>query len=244
MIRRALVGVALSVLPAGCAPSPPPVAIGATGTAHRVTFLCEHGQNIVVTFQGNGAMLERDGASVRLSAQPVASGIHYAGAGHDLRGKGHEATWTDPSGVARDCRDQEWAMKQPQIQEPAVQLAGSAWRLVHFQSSDDAIGTVIPPRVERYTLNFGADGALALRLDCNRGMAQWSAEPSSRNGGALTIKAGAMTRAMCGADAIDTRLARDLAFVRSYTLAGGRLHLALQADAGSYVWEPLTDGAR
>lgn len=241
MIRAAVAATALALLLAGCAQT------GTAGVAdapRRVTFLCERGQNIAVAFQGDSATLEHDGASVRLSAQPVASGIHYAGGGHDLRGKGHEATWTDPAGVARACRDQEWAMKQPQMQEPTAQLAGSNWRLVHFESSDDAIGTIIPPRVERYTLSFGADGALTLRLDCNRGTAQWSAEPASSRGGSLSIRAGAMTRAMCGADAIDTRLARDLAYVRSYTLVGGRLHLSLQADAGSYVWAPLIDDER
>jgi len=44
---------------------------------------------------------------------------------------------------------------------------------------------------------------------------------------------------MCGPGAIDSRLARDLGYVRSYTLLpDGRLSLALQADAGIYLWAP------
>jgi hypothetical protein len=30
--------------------------------------------------------------------------------------------------------------------------------------------------------------------------------------------------------------------VRSFTLADGRLNLALEADAGIHVWEPVADG--
>ncbi len=51
-----------------------------------------------------------------------------------------------------------------------------------------------------------------------------------------------MTRAMCGPGAIDTRLARDMGWVRSFTIADGRLNLALEADAGIYVWEQAADG--
>lgn len=130
------------------------------------------------------------------------------------------------------------SMQEPQVQEPAPSLTGTTWRLVHFQSSDDTIGTIVPPNVERYTLQFMPDGALAMRLDCNRGTARWEASSASSRGGSLKISPGAMTRAMCGPGAIDTRLASDLALVRSYTWADGRLSLALQADAGIYLWEP------
>jgi hypothetical protein len=51
-----------------------------------------------------------------------------------------------------------------------------------------------------------------------------------------------MTRAMCGAGAMDTRLAQDMTKVRSFTLADGRLNLALEADAGIYVWESMSPG--
>jgi heat shock protein HslJ len=123
---------------------------------------------------------------------------------------------------------------------PAAQvLAGTTWRLVRFQSSDDAIGAVVPPRVERYTLAFGNEGVLALGLDCNRGTARWEVTSTSRRGGGLDIKPGPMTRAWCGKDAIDARLARDLADVRSFTLVDGQLSLALKADGGLYVWAPL-----
>jgi len=211
-------------------------------TPRRVVFLCDRGQSITVSFEGGTATLSTGNQTVRLERQPVASGIHYRGDGHDLRGAGPEVTWASPDGINRHCRDQDWAMRQKQIQEPRASLAGTSWTLVHFQSSDDAIGKVVPPNLECYTLHFGTDGAAALQLDCNRATASWEAKPSSALGGALTMSPGAITRAMCAPGALDTRIARDLAHVRSFTLADGRLSLALEADAGFYVWTPVPGG--
>jgi len=121
-----------------------------------------------------------------------------------------------------------------QIPEPPANLAGTSWRLVYFQPSGAGANPVVPPRVERYTLDFGADGTLALRLDCNRATARWQAIPSGR--GALSVTAGAMTRAFCGDDALDGRIAQDLEKIRSFKVEDGRLFLSLDAGAGTYVW--------
>jgi heat shock protein HslJ len=241
---RALLAAALGliVLMAGaCAPRS-----GGAGMAaeRRVTFLCPRGVFLNVAFAGDTARLESGDTRAVLQAQPVASGLHYAGGGHDLRGKGSDVTWTDAAGTAVDCRDQEVAMRQPQIQEPVPQLPGTRWRLVHFQSSDDAIGTVVPPRVERYEISFGADGRAALMLDCNRANAGFTATPTSARGGELRFAPGMMSRAFCGADALDGRIARDLDNIRSFTIIGNRLSLALLADGGLYVWERLADAGQ
>ena len=53
-----------------------------------------------------------------------------------------------------------------QIPEPPVNLAGTSWRLVYFQPFGG--NPVVPPRVDRYTLDFGADGVLALGLEIGR----------------------------------------------------------------------------
>jgi heat shock protein HslJ len=121
-------------------------------------------------------------------------------------------------------------------------LAGSKWKLVRFQSMDDAIGTVVPPHAERYTIEFAPDGGLALQLDCNRGMGRWEASPASAADGTLTITGGAMTRAMCGPGALDTQIARDLAYVTHYKFVDGQLSLSLKADSGIYLWAPATRG--
>lgn len=230
--------MALAVATGGCTSTNNTSAGTGANASHKVTFLCDRGQNIDVSFTDGRATLETANTSVALVQQPAASGISYAGGGHQLRGKGPEMTWTDASGTVRNCRDQEWAMKQPQIQEPRQELGGTTWRLVHFQSSDDAIGKIIPPNLEKYTLQFMPDGKLAMQLDCNRGTASWKVADVTANSATLTISPVAMTRAMCGPGAIDTRLARDMEFVSSYTMAGGKLHMALKMDSGFYVWEP------
>ena len=49
-------------------------------------------------------------------------------------------------------------------QTPQI-LAGTAWRLVEFQSMDDAVGTVRPDDPSRYTMRLKGDGTVALRLN-------------------------------------------------------------------------------
>jgi hypothetical protein len=57
-------------------------------------------------------------------------------------------------------------------------LAGTSWRLLQFQSMDDAIGTLRPEDSSLYTLRLNSDGTVTMRLNCNRAMGSWSAEPS------------------------------------------------------------------
>src|SRR5690606_12631108 len=49
----------------------------------------------------------------------------------------------------------------------APQLVGN-WRFVEFESSSDEIGTIRPDDPNKYTMTLGADGRVAMRLDCNR----------------------------------------------------------------------------
>lgn len=129
-------------------------------------------------------------------------------------------------------------MQQPQVQPQAPALAGTTWTLVAFESSDDAIGRTVPPQPERYRMSFLADGNLALQLDCNRARGRWEITAPSSTGGSLALQGGAMTRAMCQPGAWDTRIARDLSHIRSFTLRDGKLFLALEADGGIYEFSP------
>jgi heat shock protein HslJ len=107
---------------------------------------------------------------------------------------------------------------------------------VQFQSSDNAIGTIKPEDSTRFTLEPGADGRVAMRVDCNRGTGRWSATPTSPKGGSLSVGPLALTRAACPHAALADRLGADSPRVRSYTLAGDTLNLALVADAGVCTW--------
>jgi heat shock protein HslJ len=123
---------------------------------------------------------------------------------------------------------------------PPDPLAGTRWELVAIQSMDDAQGTTRIEQPERYTLLFGADGQLSLRLDCNRGSGRWVHTPAAAGAasGSLQIGPVASTRALCPPPSLDTRVARDLGYVRSYRLKNGRLYLSLMADGGIYEWRP------
>jgi heat shock protein HslJ len=129
------------------------------------------------------------------------------------------------------------------VDPPASPLAGTRWQLVSIQSMDDAQGRVRPPEPARYTLEFGADGRVAVRLDCNRGSATWQAQPAAHGGphrasGQLLMGPLTTTRAMCPPDSLAPRLASSWPYVRSYLIEAGQLHLSLMADGGILSWAP------
>jgi heat shock protein HslJ len=216
----------------GCAQNRP-----AGPPARRLAqFNCNGGERLSIAFDGRSAQVETSrGASVVMQQQPAGSGFWYASKDQAIRGKGGDLTWTRADGTTVACRDEAWSMRHPQIQPPTPTLGGSAWVLVNYHSSDDAIGAVVPPHPERYEFQFEPDGRLILQLDCNRANGRWRvASASGAAGGSLELKGGAMTRAMCGKGAMDAQIARDLDRVRSFTLRGDRLYLGLEADAGVY----------
>ena len=123
--------------------------------------------------------------------------------------------------------------------ESSDPLAGTDWRLVQFQSMDDAIGTIRPADPSVFTMRLQEDGTVSMRLDCNRATGNWSAEPAADGAsGRFSFGPLATTRALCPPPNLDERIARDAAYVRGYILRDGRLHLSLMADAGIYTWEP------
>lgn len=117
-------------------------------------------------------------------------------------------------------------------------LAGTGWRLLAFQSMDDAIGTVRTDP-SRYTMRLNTDGTVTMHLDCNLANGTWSAEPSGDGeSGRFEFGPLATTHALCPPPSIDERIAAQSGFVRSYLLKDGRLHLNLMADGGVFVWAP------
>jgi heat shock protein HslJ len=122
-----------------------------------------------------------------------------------------------------------------------VDLAGSSWRLVELQSSDDSIGIVRPDDPAKYEMMLNANGTAALRLDCNRGTGRWMSTATNRTQGAMTFSPLAMTRAACPPGSLDTRIARELGFVRTYLANGDTLRLIMMADGGIQVWSRLNE---
>nr|MCU0256121.1 META domain-containing protein [Vicinamibacterales bacterium] len=121
-------------------------------------------------------------------------------------------------------------------------LASTDWRLVEFQSMDDAQGTVRPRDPSLYTMRLNGDGTLAMRLDCNRATGNWSADAGpDGSSGRFEFGLIAATSARCPPPNLDERVTGQAQYVRSYLLRDGRLHLSLMADGGIFVWEPLLD---
>jgi heat shock protein HslJ len=112
-------------------------------------------------------------------------------------------------------------------------LQGTTWRLVRFQGGDGR--TLTPDDPEKYTIEFGADGRLAARVDCNRGRGTWKTSgPSQLEFGPL-----ALTRAQCPPGSLHDQIAKQWTFVRSYMTKNGHLFLSLMADGGIYEFEPV-----
>lgn len=123
-------------------------------------------------------------------------------------------------------------------QMPFAGLEGTRWRLVEFQSMDDAQGTTRPNDRDKYTITFNNDGTLSAQIDCNRGVGPWRNDISNATGGSLEIGPLAVTRAFCPEPSMGTMLEQQLGYVRSFTITANRLNMALMADGGIIVWEP------
>lgn len=120
-----------------------------------------------------------------------------------------------------------------QSPSPESSLAGTSWRLVEFRGGDGKV--LRPDDPNKYTVAFGKDGRVAVRIDCNRGSGTWKS-PSANQ---LTFGPLALTRMACLNASLYDRVAKDWDYVRSYTRKDGHLFLSLMADAGIYEYEPL-----
>ena len=118
-------------------------------------------------------------------------------------------------------------------------LAGTSWRLVEFQSMDDAQGTTRASDPTQYTMRLDADGTVTMRLGCNRATGRWRAEPGAEGtSGRFEFGALATTSALCPPPRLDELVTRQAPYVRSFLLRDGRLFLSLMADGGIFAWAP------
>lgn len=121
-------------------------------------------------------------------------------------------------------------------------LAGTEWRLVAFQSMDDAQGTERPSDPSLYTMSLHADGSVAMRLNCNRATGTWQAQAGPEGtSGQFSFGPLAATMALCPPPSMDERVTSQASYVRSYLLKDGKLYLSLMADGGIFEWEPLEE---
>ena len=126
--------------------------------------------------------------------------------------------------------------------EPAADnpLAGTSWRLLEFQSMDDAQGTTRPDDPSLYTMTLNEDGTVNMRLNCNRANGVWKIDPSADPlNGSFVFGPLAMTKALCPPPSMDELVGRQVQHIRGYLLKDGNLYLSLMADSGVFAWEPM-----
>lgn len=111
------------------------------------------------------------------------------------------------------------------------ELTGTSWRLVRILGMDDSLAE--PEDRSLYTLEFGEDGTVALRADCNRGNGSWTSESARQ----LQFGPIASTRAMCPPGSISDRYLGQFERVRSYVIRDGNLFLATTSDGSIIEFE-------
>jgi len=112
-------------------------------------------------------------------------------------------------------------------------VTGVVWQWVEFQSSDGSVITANDP--SRYTIEFMTDGSLQVLADCNRGFGDAKIEGNSID---LIV---ATTRMMCAEDSQFDEFLMVLDQAVSWVIRDGMLALALPADAGIALFQPVLD---
>jgi len=108
----------------------------------------------------------------------------------------------------------------------AASLQGVTWEWEGFSSPTEQ-RTIDTP--DRYTIRFDSGGRVAVRADCNRGTASYTATAD----GELTVTPMALTRAMCPPGSMSDRFARDVGSATRFDVRDSSLVLTLPANGGT-----------
>ena len=120
----------------------------------------------------------------------------------------------------------------------ASELDGTSWQLVKLVRPDDT--TLLPDDKSKYTITFGRNGRVSMRVDCNRGSTTWK----SPRAGELKFGSWSRTSAKCGPGSLHDQIVTEGANVRTYFIKDGRLFLSGMAGGGSYELEPFSSQKR
>ena len=112
-------------------------------------------------------------------------------------------------------------------------LSGTSWRLVKFQGPDER--TFTPDDKSKYTITFGNDGRVRVRVDCNRGSSTWRVNAK----GELQFGSWSRTSAKCGPGSLHDQIVNEGAAVRNFVIKDGHLFLSGMEGGGYYELEPV-----
>jgi len=125
------------------------------------------------------------------------------------------------------------AQTQPQN---APNLGGTSWQLVGVRGNGGK--TLSPEERAKYAIEFGTDGRVTARIDCNQGRSIWTSSGPSR----LVLGPLALTHAQCPPGSLHDRMVKDWNLVRSYEIKDSHLFLSLMTKGGIYEFEPIAVG--
>ena len=112
-------------------------------------------------------------------------------------------------------------------------LSGTSWQLVKFQGPDER--AFAPDDKSKYTITFGKNGRVTIRVDCNRGSSTWKANEK----GELEFGSWSRTTAKCGPKSLHDQIVTEGAAVTNFVIKDGHLFLSGMAAGGYYELEPM-----
>ena len=112
-------------------------------------------------------------------------------------------------------------------------LSGTSWQLVKFKGPDER--TFAPDDKSKYTIKFGSDGRVVVRVDCKRGNSTWKVTAN----GELKFGSWSRTSAKCGPGSLHDQIVTEGAAVRNFAIKDGHLFLSGMEAGGYYELEPL-----
>lgn len=117
----------------------------------------------------------------------------------------------------------------PELSPDERALIASTWYLESIIDTQEEI-RLRPQLSDRHSVTFQRDGSVTMQLDCNRGNANWDADPRGGGTGDLSIGRVASTRALCPPPTYGERLAAELPQVDSYELGVEGRSLMLRSE--------------
>lgn len=104
-------------------------------------------------------------------------------------------------------------------------VVGTVWEWVNFITPKEKIEAGAP---EHYTLQFMADGHIAVQADCNRGMGSYTITDNR-----IAFSPIALTMMMCPEGSLSGRFVHELARATSFFERDGGFFLELPYDSGT-----------
>jgi para-nitrobenzyl esterase len=113
-----------------------------------------------------------------------------------------------------------------------INITGITWQWIRFEDAVEE-NTIIVPDPSQYSLLFNDDGSYKAKVDCNQANGYYL-----RDGSLITIGEGAMTRAMCPPESLDSTFLAYLFTTVDFVIEGENLVLNLGDEGSKLIFAP------